>query len=118
MHDYRRLDVWHEAIDPAVDVYRLTRAFPSSEKYGLVSQMRRSVVSVSANIAEGSGRGTDGDMARFLRIALGSLAETESHLTVARRLGFSAEDEDFDASIARLRGRIKGLHNRLLGEFN
>ena len=118
MHDYRRLDLWHEAIDLAADVYRLTRSFPGTEKFGIVVQMRRSVVSVSANIAEGAGRGTNGDMARFLRIALGSLSETESHLALARRLGFTTADESLDQAIARLRGRIKGLHNRLLDEFS
>lgn len=118
VHDYRRLDVWHEAIDLAVDVYRLTRALPDSERYGLVVQMHRSVVSISANIAEGAGRGTNGEMARFLRTALGSLSETESHIALARRLGFVAEDDSLDESIARIRGKIKGLHNHLLDVFD
>jgi four helix bundle protein len=68
-------------------VYRLSANLPSEERYGLTSQLRRAAVSVTTNIAEGLGRGTDGDLRRFLRIAAGSAAEVESLLTTATDVG-------------------------------
>jgi len=74
-------------------VYKLTRAFPRDEVYGLTSQVRRSAASVGANIAEGCGRHSDGEMRRFLQIARGSASETEYHLLLAKDLGFLQEVE-------------------------
>ncbi len=71
-----------------MDVYRETTHFPVMEQYGLTSQLRRAAISVSANIAEGSGRGSDQDFARFLDMAMGSVAETRSHLLLAHDLGY------------------------------
>jgi len=85
MFKFEKLDVWQESINLADDVYGITQSFPADERFGLTSQMRRSAVSVSANIAEGSGRGTNRDFVRFVEIAFGSLMETISHLTVAKR---------------------------------
>ena len=88
MRDFRQLEVWRKAQDLVIDVYRETVHFPLGEQYGLTSQLRRAAVSVSANIAEGSGRGSDLDFARFLDMAMGSVAETRSHLALVHDLGY------------------------------
>ena len=88
MKSYRELDVWKRAMDMAVAVYALTSEFPSQERYGLTSQMQRAAVSVPANIAEGYGRLHRGDYIHHLSIASSSLAELETHITLAVRLGF------------------------------
>ena len=87
MRDFRKLDIWRLGVEFAVTIYEATEKFPSTEIYGMTSQMRRSAVSISANIAEGSGRDSDGDFLRFLRIALGSLNEVETMIEISRRLG-------------------------------
>ena len=85
MFRFEKLEIWQMAIEQSDEVYRTTRSFPREEQFGLTSQVRRSAVSIAANIAEGSGRSSDGDFRRFLEIATGSLMETVSHLAVARR---------------------------------
>ena len=87
MRDFRELKVWQKAHALALAVYGVTASFPPHERYGLTSQLRRSCASIGANIAEGCGRGTNPDLARFLQIAMGSASETESHLLLARDLG-------------------------------
>jgi four helix bundle protein len=88
MFRFEKLDVWQKSLDMADAVYRLTRGFPDCERFGLTSQMRRAAVSVSSNIAEGSGRGSDKDFSRFVEIAYGSLMELISQLHIARKQGF------------------------------
>ena len=92
MKTYRELDVWKKAVDMVVMVYELTRELPTEEKYGLISQMQRAAVSVPANIAEGYGRVHRGDYVHHLSIARGSLAELETHITIAVRLDFLARE--------------------------
>jgi len=93
---YRDLGVWQKAMDLVVEVYRLTRTFPSEEKFGLTSQSRRAAVSIPANIAEGYGRTHRGDYLRHLSMARGSLTELETHLTIAVRLDFITRDQAMD----------------------
>ena len=93
MKDFKELRVWSKAHELTVLVYKLTRAFPKDEVYGLTSQVRRSAASVGANIAEGCGRHSDGEMTRFLQIARGSASETEYHLLLAKDLGFLQETD-------------------------
>ena len=88
MQDFRDLVVWRAAHRLTLETYAVTRGFPGSEQYGLTSQMRRTAVSIPANIAEGCGRGTGGDFARFLQIAMGSASELEYHIVLARDLEF------------------------------
>jgi four helix bundle protein len=88
MFGFEKLDVWKKAIDLADDVYRLTREFPDYEKFGLANQMRRSAVSISSNLAEGSGRGSGKDFARFIEIAYGSTMELVSQIHIAQRQEF------------------------------
>ncbi len=72
MHNYKQLEVWKKAVDLAVRVYAITKNFPSEGKFGITSQMRRCVVSISSNIAEGAGRNSDNEFRQFLHIAFGS----------------------------------------------
>ena len=88
---HRDLKVWQIALDLAETVYRLTADWPKHEQYGLISQIRRAMVSVSANIAEGAGRGSTGEFIQFVGIARGSLAEVETLLIIAHRLGYVEE---------------------------
>lgn len=86
MKDFRELKVWEKSHQLTVAVYKATSKFPKEELYGLTSQMRRSCSSIPANIAEGCGRGSDADFARFLQMAMGSASEIEYHLLLARDL--------------------------------
>lgn len=88
IESYRDLRVWQVAMDLAVACYDETKAFPTSEMYGLTSQIRRSGASVAANIAEGYGREQTGSYVQFLRTAQGSLKELETHIIIATRVGY------------------------------
>ena len=83
---HHRLQVWQESIELVKDVYEATSKFPREEMYGLISQMRRAVVSVPSNIAEGAGRAGHSEFMRFLFIARGSLSELETQIHLAREL--------------------------------
>lgn len=91
MQDFRNLEVWRKAHELVLAVYRATVAFPKTEMYGLASQVRRSSVSIPANLAEGCCRVSDSDFARFVQIALGSASETQYHLLLARDLDYLKE---------------------------
>lgn len=93
IESYRDLVVWQKSVNLVIVIYELTAKFPKEEIYGLTSQMRRSVVSLPSNIAEGKYRGTRKDFAQFLRIAFGSGAELETQLEIARRLDLISEQE-------------------------
>lgn len=86
MKDFRDLKVWEKSHKLTLAVYKTTQRFPKDEIYGLTSQMRRSSVSISANIAEGCGRGGDGELFRFSNIAMGSASELEYHILLAHDL--------------------------------
>jgi len=88
MWNFRKLDVWKRSFDLVEEVYRLVRGFPKEEAYGLGGQLRRAVISISSNIAEGCGRRTSKDFVGFLHNASGSVKEVESQLLVAGRLGY------------------------------
>jgi four helix bundle protein len=87
VRNYRDLKVWEKAHRLTLAVYRGTTHFPKSELFGLTSQIRRASVSIEANLAEGCGRRSDGEMARFVQIAMGSGSELSCHLLLARDLG-------------------------------
>ncbi|MBA3258186.1 MAG: four helix bundle protein [Gemmatimonadales bacterium] len=112
MGDFKKLEVWQTAHELALEIYRATASFPRSEAYGLTSQMRRSAGSIAANIAEGCGRNTDGELARFARISLGSAAELESHLLLASDLNFL--DPTTTTRLATHLRRIQKMLGRLL----
>jgi four helix bundle protein len=88
VHDFRDLKVWTRAHELTVGIYRTTREFPREELFGLTSQLRRAASSIGANIAEGCGRRSDGDLTRFLHIARGSAVELENHVLLARDLDY------------------------------
>ena len=94
MFNFEKLEVWQKAIEFAGDVYRITKAFPADERFGLTNQMRRAAVSISSNIAEGTSRNSRIDHARFVEIATGSVFEVVSHAFLSKRLGLLTE-EDF-----------------------
>ncbi len=95
MRDFRKLKVWGRGHRLTLAVYRTTAAFPREELYGLTSQMRRSCAAIPANVAEGCGRGSNADLARFLQIALGSASELEYHPLLARDLSYlNTRDHD------------------------
>jgi four helix bundle protein len=88
MQHFKDLKVWERSHALVLDLYKLTAKFPSEERFGLVSQLRRAAASVPTNIAEGAKRRGQQDFARFLNIAEGSLAETESLIMLSRDLGY------------------------------
>ena len=104
---YENLDAWIKAVELTVSIYEITRDFPKEEIYGLTSQIRRAVISISSNLAEGAGRPSKKDFARFVDIGMGSLNETESLLIVAHKLGF-INDEAYLSAISKTEelGRI------------
>lgn len=86
------MKVWEKAIELVVEVYKLTTDFPKEEKYGLISQMKRSALSIPSNIAEGAGRNHDKEFIHFLSIANGSSFELETQIIVASKLGLLSEE--------------------------
>jgi len=93
VYSFETLDVWKEARKFAVKVYKLTKQLPSEEKFGLTSQMRRSCISISTNLAEGSSRESLKEQARFTEISFGSLLELLNHFILCFDLDFISEDE-------------------------
>jgi four helix bundle protein len=85
---YSDLKAWQASMDLAVEIYACTRSFPKEELYGLSSQLRRAVVSIPSNIAEGKGRSSDKELTQFLNHARGSLFEVETQILLAERLGY------------------------------
>ena len=90
---HKKLRGWQLSMDIAVDIYKLTETFPAEEKYGLVSQIRRSAVSISSNIAEGAARNSKKEFINFLYISLGSLSELDTQLELAKRLGYLTDEQ-------------------------
>jgi len=113
--DYRELIAWQKAMDLVELVYRVTDGFPRKEVYGLTSQMRRAVVSIPCNIAEGQARSTTRDFLNFLCIATGSLKEVETQVLISQRLGYLDEPQtsrllDLTTEVGRV---VSGLTNSL-----
>ena len=92
MHNFQELKIWQKAISVAEQVYILSSGFPSEEKYGLTSQIRRSAISIPSNIAEGAGRNTNGEFKNFLGIANGSTNELCTQLIISERLKLISEE--------------------------
>ncbi|MCW0482656.1 four helix bundle protein [Gaoshiqia sediminis] len=114
MHNYSELKIWQEARKLVKEVYSLTAGFPKEEMYGLTSQIRRAVVSIPSNIAEGTGRSSDKEFQRFLDYAIGSLFELETQIILSNDLNFiSAENYETVCldikSLIRMIVKFKGV---------
>jgi four helix bundle protein len=117
------LEVWRKSMDLVVESYRASAAFPGDEKFGLVSQIRRAATSVPANIAEGFGRWSTRDFARFLTIAGGSLRELETHFHIAEKLGYiqparlAAILADIDETVRMTYAMISTIRTKHLPDY-
>jgi four helix bundle protein len=112
---YRDLLIWQKSMDLVTDVYRVSAKFPKEEVYGLISQIRRAIISVPSNIAEGYGRRSTGDYKRFLNISLGSLYEFQTQLEVSRRLKY-IEEKEFEP-LNNLSNEIERMTNSLISKL-
>ncbi|MCB2197181.1 MAG: four helix bundle protein [Bacteroidetes bacterium] len=92
MKNFKKLKIWEKGFIIAIETYKITKEFPPEEKYGLTSQINRSAVSISSNIAEGSSRRSEKDYFRFTEIALGSCFELESQFLIAYELDFGNKE--------------------------
>ncbi|MBL4888303.1 MAG: four helix bundle protein [Flavobacteriaceae bacterium] len=111
MRNFRELDIWKDSIALVKEIYILVDKLPDTEKFGLKSQISRCVVSIPANIAEGSAKDSQKDFIRFLQISLGSAFELETHLIICNELSFISEEEELIIKINTLQKRIKALIN-------
>jgi len=110
MKTHKDLDVWKKSIEFITEIYRVSKDFPKEEIYGITSQIRRSAVSIPSNISEGAGRSSDKEFAHFISIALGSIAETETQLIIARNLGYISE-----GNFSRLENNLTNIRKMTLG---
>ena len=114
-HNLRELQIWKDGIDNAVNTYTYCKAFPKEELFGLTLQMKKSAVSIPANIAEGCGRGTDAQLVHFLDISLGSACELETHVVIAQRLQFleKKQSEDWVSALHLEQKRIRSFRDKI-----
>lgn len=116
MKSHKDLKVWEKSLDLVDAIYCETQGWPKEEIYGLTSQVRRAAVSIPSNIAEGAARGSRKEFSRFLYIALGSLAEVETQMVIAKRLNYQADCGNFDNLIQEIRRMLIGLNSSLVPE--
>jgi four helix bundle protein len=115
IQDHKELEVWKQSVALTTELYKLTARFPDTERYGMISQIRRASISIPANIAEGWGRGSRGEYIQFLTIARGSLMELETHLIIACNLHL-LDSEKFDLVMPSVHD-IEKMLNRLIKEL-
>lgn len=115
MRNYRDLRVWDEAHRLTLAIYKATQSFPKDERFGLTSQIRRASSSIAANLAEGCGRRSDGEMGRFVQIAMGSGAELSYHLLLSRDLEFMNKEQyaELNATVERVMKMLSALSGKL-----
>lgn len=111
MKSHKDLDVWKRSIAFVTEIYRIGKAFPDDEKYGITNQMRRSAVSIPSNIAEGSARNSYKEKIQFLYVALGSLSELETQIIISHNLEYISEEllEAFQKEILEIKNMTIGL---------
>ena len=109
MSNHKDLEVWKLSMDFVTEIYQITQKFPKEELYGLTSQIRRSAVSIPSNLAEGSARQSDKELIQFLHVALGSLAELETQLIIAKNLSYILTIDEFLAKLNSIKKMILGL---------
>lgn len=110
MHNFRKLDIWMEARQLVKEIYLLTKNYPMQEQFGLTSQIRRAVISIPSNIAEGSSKSSDKDFARFLEMSIGSSYELETQSTLSYDLAYLSE-EQFERITSSLQSHQKKMYN-------
>lgn len=115
MQDFRKLKVWQKSHSLTLEMYKATECFPHNELFGLTSQIRRSCVSITANIVEGCGRNSDPEFARFLSIAMGSATELEYHLLLANDLGLlvNMDYENLNRNLTDIKQMLVNFIKRL-----
>lgn len=115
VRSYRDLDAWQLAMDTVVATYRVSRAFPADERFGLTAQVRRAAVSIAANIAEGRNRLGPGEFRHGVSMARGSVAEVETDLAIGVALDFvdSRDIVDLNSQLDRLSKMLFGLYRKL-----
>ncbi len=118
MRDFRKLKVWEKAHELSLTIYRATSNFPEQELFGLTSQLRRAAVSIPANIAEGCGRSGEPELARFLRIALGSASELEYHIILSTDLCYLSKSagHDLNKKVTDVKRMLTSLIQKLTAE--
>lgn len=111
---YKELKIWQKSLDLIEEIYKLSDSFPKSEEYNLKSQIKRAMVSVSLNIAEGKGRSSAKDFAHFLNMASASLTEVEVVIEIAKRLKYIESCGNINTNILELNKMINSLRSKLL----
>lgn len=119
MRDFRTLKIWQDSHQLTLDIYKVTKTFPREELFALTSQMRRASASIPTNIAEGCGRGTNKDFARFLQIAIGSAYELDYHLILANDLSYlgSHTYKSLNEKVIKLKKQTTALIQKVQTEF-
>jgi four helix bundle protein len=111
--DHKELDVWKKSMDFVESIYAISNQFPAEERFGLTSQIRRAAISIPSNIAEGAARKSDKEFIQFISIALGSLAEVETHYLLSVRLGYIEESAEILLNITSVGKLLVGTKNYL-----
>ena len=109
MNYFKELKVWQKAIDLVTETYLVTKDFPKEEVFGLINQIRRCVISIPSNIAEGCGRRSNKEFSNFLGIALGSSFEFETQIIISRNIGYLSQD-----NFAHLESEIQHIQNMII----
>ena len=120
LFNFENLAAYTRAMDLVENVYKILKTFPQEERHALCDQLRRAVVSVPSNIAEGLSRFSDKEKAHFLEISYGSLMETFCQLSIAQRLNYISEESlrEFRGMVEGIARPLAGLRNRALGQQN
>jgi len=115
MKDFRKLKVWEKSHSMTLAVYAATREFPKEELYGISAQLRRAIVSIPTNLAEGCGRGSDKDFGRFVQIAMGSTCETEYLVLLCKDMKYISDElyNRFDSNIQEIKKMLVSLLYKL-----
>lgn len=116
MRDYTKYDIWIDGIEISLKVYEVTKTFPEEEKFGITSQLRRAVISISSNFAEGCSRSSEKDFKRFIEIALGSAFELKTQLIISNKLGFLKTNSlsELVEQVDKVSKQLNSLRNKLI----
>lgn len=117
-YSYQTLNVYKDAKALVIEIYRLLKSYPAEERYAICDQLRRAVISVPSNIAEGSGRTSAKDQAHFFEMAFGSLMEVNCQIDIAHDLGYISKDdvENIEKHVKSISALLSGLRRKIIGE--